>query len=136
MESFKKISSLILIVILIISLFLNIKSCNKVNSDDYNNIEKINRNLQSSRDSLIMVNRKLDNNFNSIQDSINKRDIIILKLNNDLASAQNDLDNSMKELNRLKSQSRDTEKKIDNLVKNPIIRSDEDLIKSLKNKLK
>ena len=57
MENFKKISSLILLGILAISLFLNVRSCTKIDKDKYKHLEDANKSLQCSRDSLIRINK-------------------------------------------------------------------------------
>jgi hypothetical protein len=136
MENFKKISSLILLGILVISLFLNVRSCTKIDKDKYRHLEDINKNLQSSRDSLVKINKALKRDFISLQDSIDKRNIIITKLKGDLVQSDKRLKSANDEVDRLVKEKIDTDKKIADLLKNPIRRNDDDLINSLKNKLK
>lgn len=136
MENFKKISSLILLTMLIISLFLNVKSCTKIDKDKYKQLEDTNKALQCSRDSLIKINKSLKRDFSSLQDSIDKRNILIFKLKSDLLQSNKRLDLANSEVDRLKKEKRDTDKRISDLLKNPIKRNDDDLINSLKNKVK
>ena len=136
MESFKKISSLILLGILVISLFLNVRSCTKIDKDKYKHLEETNKILQTSRDSLVRINKTLKKDFTSLQDSIDKRNVIIDKLKGDLIQSDKRLKSANAEVDRLEKEKKNTDKKITDLLKNPIRRNDDDLIKSLKNKLK
>jgi chromosome segregation ATPase len=136
MENFKKILSLILLGILAISLFLNVRSCTKIDKDKYKHLEDVNKSLQCSRDSLIRINKSLKRDFSSLQDSIDKRNVLIFKLKVDLLKSDKRLKSANDEVNRLQKEKKDTDKKIEDLLKNPIRRNDDDLINSLKNKLK
>jgi hypothetical protein len=136
MENFKKISSLILLGILAISLFLNVRSCTKIDKDKYKHLEDVNKSLLCSRDSLIIINKSLKRDFSSLQDSIDKRNVLIFKLKVDLLKSDKRLKSANDEVNRLQKEKKDTDKKIEDLLKNPIRRNDDDLINSLKNKLK
>jgi cell division protein FtsB len=136
MENFKKISSLILLGILAISLFLNVRSCTKIDKDKYKKLEDTNKSLQTSRDSLIRINKALKKDFISLQDSIDKRNVIIAKLKGDLVQSDKRLKSANAEVDRLEKEKKDTDKKIADLLKNPIRRNDDDLINSLKNKVK
>lgn len=136
MENFKKISSLILLGILAISLFLNVRSCTKIDKDKYKHLEDVNKSLQCSRDSLIKINESLKKDFSSLQDSIDKRNVLIFKLRGDLLQSDKRLKSANDEVNRLQKEKKDTDKKIEDLLKNPIRRNDDDLINSLKNKVK
>jgi len=136
MENFKKISSLILLFVLVLSLFLNIRGCTKIDKDKYKILENTNKSLQSSRDSLIKINKSLQINVNVLQDSINKRTKVINGLKNELIKSDLKLDKVKKQVDILEKEKRDTDKKIEDLLKNPIRRTDDDLINSLKNKVK
>lgn len=136
MENFKKISSLILLGILAISLFLNVRSCTKIDKDKYKQLEDANKSLQTSRDSLVRINKSLKKDFISLQDSIDKRNVIIVKLKGDLVQSDKRLKSANAEVDRLEKEKKDTDKKIADLLKNPIRRNDDDLINSLKNKVK
>lgn len=136
MENFKKISSFFLLCILVISIFLNVRNFTKIDKDKYKHLEDVNKSLQSSRDSLIKINKSLKKDFSSLQDSIDKRNILISKLKGDLIQSDKRLKSANDEVDRLEKEKKDTDKKIDNLLKNPIRRNDDDLINSLKNKVK
>lgn len=136
MENFKKISSIILLFLLILSLFLNIKGCTKIDKDKYKLLENTNKSLQCSRDSLIKINKSLQINVNVLQDSIDKRSKVINGLKNDLIKSDIKLDRANRQVDILEKEKRDTDKKIEDLLKNPIRRTDDDLINSLKNKVK
>jgi septal ring factor EnvC (AmiA/AmiB activator) len=136
MENFEKISSAILLFVLILSLFLNIRGCAKIDKDKYKILENTNKNLQCSRDSLIKINKSLQIDVNVLQDSINKRTKIINGLKNDLIESDFKLDKANKQVYILEKEKRDTDRKIEDLLKNPIRRVDDDLINSLKNKVR
>ena len=136
MENFRKISSAILLFVLVLSLFLNIRGCAKMDKDKYKILENTNKNLQCSRDSLIKINKSLQIDVNVLQDSINKRTKIINGLKNDLIESDLKLDKANKQVYILEKEKRDTDRKIEDLLKNPIRRVDDDLINSLKNKVR
>ena len=136
MKNFRKISSLIILFVLILSLFLNIRGCTHIDKDKYKLLEITNKNLQCSRDSLIKINKILQKNVSVLQDSVNKRSKIISGLKIDLVNSDKLLIIANNQVDILKREKRDTDKKIDYLLKNPIRRNDDDLINSLKNKVK
>ena len=136
MENFKKISSIILLFVLVLSLFLNIRGCTKIDKDKYKILENTNKSLQCSRDSLIKINKSLQINLSVLQDSIDKRSKVINGLKNDLIESNMKLNKVIKQVDILEKEKRDTDKKIEYLLKNPIRRTDDDLINSLKNKVK
>lgn len=136
MENFKKISSIILLFVLVLSLFLNIRGCTKIDKDKYKILENTNKSLQCSRDSLIKINKSLQINVSVLQDSIDKRSKVINGLKNDLIESNMKLNKVIKQVDILEKEKRDTDKKIEYLLKNPIRRTDDDLINSLKNKVK
>jgi len=136
MKNFRKISSIILLFVLILSLFLNIRGCTHIDKDKYKLLENTNKGLQCSRDSLIKINKSLQKNVLVLQDSVNKRTKIINGLKIDLVNSDKLLIIANNQVDVLKKEKRDTDKKIDDLLKNPIRRNDDDLINSLKNKVK
>ena len=136
MENFKKISSIILLFVLVLSLFLNIRGCTKIDKDKYKILENTNKSLQCSRDSLIKINKSLQINVSVLHDSIDKRSKVINGLKNDLIESNMKLNKVIKQVDILEKEKRDTDKKIEYLLKNPIRRTDDDLINSLKNKVK
>ena len=136
MENFKKISSIILLFILVISLLINIRGCTNIDKDKYKLLENTNKSLQCSRDSLIKINKSLQINVNLLQDSINRRSKVINGLKDDLIKSDLKLDKANDRVDILERDKKDSDKKIDDLLKNPIRRTDDDLINSLKNKIK
>ena len=136
MENFRKISSIILLFVLALSLFINIRGYTKIDKDKYKILENTNKSLQCSRDSLIKINKSLQINVNVLQDSINRRIKVINGLKNDLIKSDLKLDKANKQVDILEKEKRDTDKKIEDLLKNPIRRTDDDLINSLKNKVR
>lgn len=118
---------------LLVSLFLNIKGCDRTS---FEKLEENNRLLEKTRDSLRYANQGLKKEFDKIQDVINKRDAVIMDL-------QIKIDESRRETIIYKRQSdkaakdlAETNRKLDELRKNPIKRDDDDLLNSFKNKLK
>lgn len=136
MENFRKISSLILLFVLIVSLFLNIRGFTHIDKDKYKLLENTNKSLQCSRDSLIKINKSLQVNVSVLQDSINRRVKVINGLKSDLINSDRKLNKANDRVDILEREKKDTDKKIEDLLKNPIRRTDDDLINSLKNKVK
>jgi len=134
MGNFKRYTFFVLLIILSISIFMNVRSCNK--DSKYDDLEKENKKIQRDIDSISLVNDKLSKDYNSIQDSINKIELIIINLNSELDKSLKETIIYKNKVKNLEDEKKDTEKKIDNLVNNPINRNDSDMIKSLKNKLK
>jgi hypothetical protein len=134
MGNFKRYAFFVLLIILSISIFMNVRSCSK--DSKYDDLEKINKKIQRDIDSIGLVNNKLSSDYNSKQDSINKIKLIIINLNNELEKSLKETIIYKDKVKNLENEKKDTENKIDNLIKNPINRSDLEMIKSLKNKLK
>ena len=134
MGNFKRYTFFVLLIILSISIFMNVRSCNK--DSKYDDLEQENKKIQRDIDSISLVNDKLSKDYNSIQDSINKIELIIINLNSELDKSLKETIIYKNKVKNLEDEKKDTEKKIDNLVNNPINRNDSDMIKSLKNKLK
>jgi chromosome segregation ATPase len=103
---------------------------------DYKKLELEFQNLQKTRDSLEKVNTNLKNNFNKIQSDVNIRNKEIKKIEMELDKTKKDLSISNDEVLKNKKYIEETKIKIEKLKKNPIKREDDDLIKSLKEKLK
>lgn len=103
---------------------------------DYKILEQKFENIQKTRDSLENVNIKLKLDFNRIQKNVNDRDKEIYKIEVELKRIKIDLEKSNTELNQNKKDLEETKKKIQKLKKDPIKREEDDLIKSLKEKLK
>ena len=137
MSNYKSIFMIIISSLLIISLFLNLRSCGGGKSDDkYSKLESENLKLQRFRDSLLTENSNLRNVFQVMQEDIDKRHDSIVGILSDLKKTQRDLKDQKEKTSQLEKEKRDIQKKIDDLLKNPIKRDDDDLVKSLKNKLK
>ena len=92
--------------------------------------------LQKTRDSLEAVNIKLKIDFEKIQQKIDERNLEIKKVEYELVKVKKDLNSSNNKLKKNKKDLEETRKKIEKLKKDPIKREGEDLINSLKEKLK
>jgi chromosome segregation ATPase len=92
--------------------------------------------LQKTRDSLEAVNIKLKIDFEKIQQKIDERNLEIKKVEYELVKVKKDLNSSNNQLQKNKKDLEETRKKIEKLKKDPIKREGEDLINSLKEKLK
>jgi hypothetical protein len=136
MKDFKTISLYILLSILSISLFLNIRSCTKIDDSKYDKLHQENKALERMRDSLMNVNNRLKDDYKVIQDRIDERDKTIDKLIVDLNESKVKVKQATEKADRLAKEKVEADRKIDELLKNPIRRNDDDLIESLKNKLK
>jgi predicted transglutaminase-like cysteine proteinase len=90
----------------------------------------------SNPSEIVALRESLKKDFSSLQDSIDKRNVLIFKLRGDLLQSDKRLKSANDEVNRLQKEKKDTDKKIEDLLKNPIRRNDDDLINSLKNKVK
>lgn len=99
-------------------------------------LEQQYKNLQHTRDSLEKVNLKLKSDFDETQKIINQRNVKIKEIENELSKSKVQLNKANSELNRNKKDLEDTKKKIESLKKEPIKREGEDLLNSLKEKLK
>jgi peptidoglycan hydrolase CwlO-like protein len=136
MKDFKMISIYVLTTLFLFSLFLNIRSCTKIDDTKYDKLHQDNINLQKIRDSLVKANSKLKSEYKTIQDRIDEREKTIDKLKNDLDISKEKVKQATDKANRLAKEKLEADRKIDELLKNPIRRNDDDLIESLKNKLK
>jgi septal ring factor EnvC (AmiA/AmiB activator) len=104
--------------------------------DRIKQLEAENAKIEKVRDSLDIANKKLSIDFDSIQKSINDRDNKIRDIEEKLAKTKKDLDIANSKISGYKKDLAETKKKIDELKKNPIKRNEEDLLNSLKEKLK
>ena len=127
----KKILFYAICALLVASLLLNIKGCDR---EPFEKLEKKNQALEKTRDSLRYANQQLKKEFAEIQSDIDKRDARIAVL-------QVQADNARKETALYKGQAEraardlaETNRKIEDLRKNPIKREDEDLIDSFRKK--
>jgi chromosome segregation ATPase len=118
---------------LLVSLFLNIKGCNR---ESFEKLEDKNRLLEKTRDSLRYANQSLKKDFEKTQDVINKRDARIIELQIEIDASRRDVIFYKKQADHFSKDLAETNRKLDNLRKNPIKRDDDELINSFKNKLK
>lgn len=103
---------------------------------EYKKLELEFQRLQETRDSLEKVNINLKKDFEKIQTDINIRDKKIKDVEKELEKTKKDLVNTNTQLSNNKKDLEETRKKIEKLKKEPIKREDQDLINSLKEKLK
>jgi chromosome segregation ATPase len=103
---------------------------------EYKRLEIEFKKLQNNRDSLYLINNKLEKEYNSLEKKIKLREIYISKLESDIEKTKLELRSAKSEVSRFKSEWVLTKKRIEDLKKNPIKREDDQLIKSLKEKLK
>jgi hypothetical protein len=103
---------------------------------EYKKLEEQYEKIQKTRDSLKVVNLKLKNDFEIRQKEINKRDSLIKLVEDRLYRTKSELKQTKKELANWESDYKETKKKLDNLKKNPVKREGDDLLNSLKKKLK
>lgn len=99
-------------------------------------LEKENQRIEKCRDSLELANKMLSVEFNKIQRSIEDRDKKIKDIEDQLLKTKRELDAANAKVSGYKKDLAETKKKIEDLKKNPIKREDEDLLRSLKEKLK
>jgi hypothetical protein len=118
---------------LLVSLFLNIKGCNR---ESFDKLEEKNRLLEKTRDSLKYANQGLKKDFIKIQDVIDKRDVRIIELQIEIDANRRDIIFYKKQADYFSKDLAETNRKLDNLRRNPIKRDDDELINSFKNKLK
>lgn len=92
--------------------------------------------IQKTRDSLKSVNLELKVNFDRLQKKIDLREKSIKLIKYQLDLSQREINSSKLEVINMKRDLEKTKKKIEDLKKIPIKREDENLIESLKQKLK
>jgi chromosome segregation ATPase len=132
-------TGLILLLLLFCIVFFSmwyLKGADSVSKRELKRLKTEYKNLQKSRDSLDQVNIMLKDNFNDYQNKIDQRDSKIQSIEYQLSQAKIDLSQSKKDLSNMKTELTKTRKRVEDLKKNPIKREDDDLIESLKEKLK
>jgi peptidoglycan hydrolase CwlO-like protein len=92
--------------------------------------------LQHIRDSLVDANSRLKSDFDNIQTVVDQRNKKITKIESDLKKTKYELSKANSELSENKHDLEETKKKIEKLKKEPIKREGDDLLNSLKEKLK
>jgi chromosome segregation ATPase len=132
--------SILIIVFLIISLFFGYKwYFNTDNSNYKNQIEELriqNQFLEKQRDSINVKINLLENNLLTLTESEKTLLIKIESLSSEIESAKKNANKSKSELEKLRAELANTIKKIEHLKSNPPNRTGDDLLNSLKNKLK
>lgn len=131
-KDFKKILIYCACLLILSSILLNIRGC----GHDFQELERQNQAMESTRDSLKQANFMIKSQFDVLQKSVDDRDIRIKNLYLKIDSVKREANTYKKSAEKAEKNLAETNKKIEDLKKNPIKRNDEDLIKSLKNKLK
>lgn len=129
----KKILFYAICALLAFSLLLNIKSCDR---EPFEKLEKKNQELEKTRDSLRYANQNLKKEFIEIQAAIDKRDAQIMDLQIKADAARREAALYKGKADRAAKDLAETNRKIDDLRKNPVKREDDELIDSFKNKFK
>lgn len=91
--------------------------------------------IEKSRDSLKLVNKDLEKKYFNLDKTIKERDKKIKQVEAELAQSKKELAVALLDLEKKKKEYDDSKKRIKKLRENPIIREDDDLINSLKEKL-
>jgi Tfp pilus assembly protein PilO len=99
-----------------------------------NSLREENKKIKNSRDSLSNNIIVLEKEFSIIKDREDSLNIIIKKLDIQISDSKNKANKSKAELEALRLELLETNKKIKELRNNPPNRTGEDLIKSIKNK--
>lgn len=128
---FRVILSYCILGFVCLSMLLNIRGC----GGDFDNLETENSALEKTRDSLASANRSLAMHFDSLRAAIKIRDARIEELVHKSDSVSGIARNEKKRADRIQADLAETKRKIEEIRKNPANRKDEELIKSLKNKL-
>jgi septation ring formation regulator EzrA len=98
-------------------------------------LEIENKKIESVRDSLKLANASLKLDFDKKQSEISKRDQKIKLIEFEIEKAKKDLKVATAQVEADKRSLKETKDKIEKLKKEPIKREDDELIKSLKEKL-
>lgn len=99
-------------------------------------LEDQNKKIELVRDSLDRANKVLKSDYDLKQKDIEERDKKIKEIESNLAKTKSDLVAANKKVTDAQKDLAATKKKIEDLKNNPIKRDDDDLINSLKEKLK
>ena len=131
---FSRLLFYIVLVGLLVSLFFNFRGYER--DSLFQEMEQKNLSLEKVRDSLKAENERLEIEFDERQKAIEKRSDSIAALQALLDIAKKDAAKYKGRADKFAKDLVETNKKIEYLRKNPIKRDDDDLIDSLKNKLK
>lgn len=135
------LKSILVVFFLVISLFFGYKwyfsiGDNKDYKDKIEQLEIDNKKIIETRDSLQTAFLDLQNQYDDIvlADSLLNQEIIDLRQK--VIDSKNEVDRSVRELNGLKIELERINQKIKELENNPPSKTEEELIESLKNKIK
>lgn len=103
---------------------------------EYKKLENEYKMIQKSRDSLAIINLDLKKKFLDSQKEIESREKLIKLVQSQLRLSEEDLIRSKSEVESMRKDLDKTKRKIEDLKRNPIKREDDNLIESLKEKLK
>jgi len=131
---FSRLLFYIVLAGLLVSLFFNFRGYER--DSLFQEMEQKNLSLEKVRDSLKVENERLEIEFDERQKAIEKRSDSIVALQALLDIAKKDAAKYKGRADKFSKDLVETNKKIEYLRKNPIKRDDDDLIDSLKNKLK
>ena len=131
---FSRLLFYIVLAGLLVSLFFNFRGYER--DSLFQEMEQKNLSLEKVRDSLKAENERLEIEFDERQKAIEKRSDSIAALQALLDIAKKDAAKYKGRADKVAKDLAETNKKIEYLRKNPIKRDDDDLIDSLKNKLK
>lgn len=104
--------------------------------DKIKELDKENKRIELVRDSLKSVNASLKLDFNKKQSEIDKRDQKIKLIESEILKIKGDLKLAKSKVEENEKNLKETKDKIKKLKKDPIKREDQELINSLKEKLK
>jgi septation ring formation regulator EzrA len=104
--------------------------------DKIKELDEENKRIELVRDSLKSVNASLKLDFNKKQSEIDKRDQKIKLIESEILKIKGDLKLAKSKVEENEKNLKETKDKIKKLKKDPIKREDQELINSLKEKLK
>jgi chromosome segregation ATPase len=132
----KKILILALIIFSIISGYKWFIGGDSVSKERVKQLEEEFKKLEIKKDSLTKSINKWKAKFDSLSVKGEELSKINAKLEIDVKKAESDANKSKNDLSKIKIDMLDTKKKIEHLKKNPINRTGDDLLNSIKNKTK
>lgn len=131
------LKSIIILVLLGVSIvFFGMWFFRGSDKDKVRDMENQIKLIQNQRDSLKNVNNILAIDFLKIQKEINDRDSLIKMIEIKLSDAEKRLNSANSKLSDTEKRLKRSKKMVEELEKNPIKRDGDDLINSLKEKLK
>lgn len=133
--------SILIILLLVFSLFFGYKwyfsmDDRKEWKDKVEQLNKENKAIVDKRDSLQSSLNELKIIYDDIVVKDSLLQIQISDLEKDIIDSKNKANRTVIELNKIKQELEENKRRIEELINNPIDKSDNELIESLKNKLK